>query len=89
MMLAFSLFARFLPVTVEVKDAYCTRVAALASSAGWCPTSPACSTWSPGAFHSWTGREIEQAMEEEEKQQALKQPAHLFFKFDADAAKAK
>lgn len=76
-------------MTVEVKDAYCTRVASLAASAGWAAASPACAAWSPGAFHSWTGRDVEQAMEEEEKQQALKQPAHLFFKFDADATKAK
>jgi hypothetical protein len=69
-------------VTVEVKDAYTSRVRALAASAGWAAASacPAESAWSsPTIAHSWTERDVEQPAEEADKQQAEKQPAFLHF----------
>lgn len=70
---------RFLPVSVEIKEAYVSRVRELATSAGWVAAVPPVSCWSEHAFHSWSEREPEQSMEETEKQQALTQPMHLNF----------
>ena len=65
-----------------MKDAYTSRVRELAKSAGWVAAEPAASAWSPGAFHSWSGRQAEQPIEETEKQQALTQPTHMHFRFE-------
>lgn len=76
----FCLFFRFLPVAVDLKDAYVARVEQLASSAGWQAASPARVAWSPDAAHSWTDeRDFEAHTDEEDKRQALTQPVRLNF----------
>lgn len=82
------LAVRFLPVSVEIKDSYLTRVRALAASAGWVAASPPSAVWSAGASHSWSDREVDQSMEEEEKKQAMTQPMILNFAWDGKAPAA-
>jgi hypothetical protein len=80
---------RFLPVTAAVKAAYVSRVEAICRSAGWQPAEPSTSAWSAGCAHSWTGRAIEQPSEEQERQDAEKQPARLNFRFPAQSLASK
>lgn len=76
------LFFRFLPVPLDVKSAYVSRVTDLALSAGWSavPELPA-TAWSPEYFHSWSEREIEQPTEQQEKKEAEEAPARINFTY--------